>query len=388
MAPDGKILDIKLDTSGKTVRQIIESGSDNGPALRIAQVAPLWTRVPPATYGGAELMVHWLTETLVAMGHEVTLFASADSQTSANLVSVCDENLIGLMEKKLAYNYEYYVIENTIEAMKRAEEFDVIHCHAGAAMIAITSSCPVPVVHTVHAGLDSPDEHWLLDRYPRATVAAISHSQVSTVSPGRRASIPVVYHGCDLQQYRPCFEAGEYLGFIGRMSDYKNPATAIEVAGELAQPLVLAGTPQTASEKEYFDTRIAPFIDDKRISYLGAIEQSLKIDFMQRASTMLFPIQWEEHFGLVMIEAMACGTPVVALKRGSVPEVIDPGVTGYFTDDPEELPELVLRAQQLDRKRIRQQAEERFSLERMSTDYLKLYRNLIARQADNLRQDI
>jgi hypothetical protein len=242
MAPDGKILDIKLDTSGKTVRQIIESGSDNGPALRIAQVAPLWTRVPPATYGGAELMVHWLTETLVAMGHEVTLFASADSQTSANLVSVCDENLIGLMEKKLAYNYEYYVIENTIEAMKRAEEFDVIHCHAGAAMIAITSSCPVPVVHTVHAGLDSPDEHWLLDRYPRATVAAISHSQVSTVSSGRRASIPVVYHGCDLQQYRPCFEAGEYLGFIGRMSDYKNPATAIEVAGELAQPLVLAGT--------------------------------------------------------------------------------------------------------------------------------------------------
>ncbi len=376
-----------MDTPANTDRRIFESAADSGRALRIAQVAPLWTRVPPATYGGAELMVHWLTETLVAMGHEVTLFASGDSQTSADLVSVCDENLIGLMGKQLAYNYDYYVIENTIEALRRAGEFDVVHCHAGAAMIAITSGCPVPVVHTVHAGLDSPDEHWLLDRYPRATVAAISRSQVSTLDPARRATIPVVYHGCDLHEYRPRFEAGEYLGFIGRMSDYKNPVTAIEVAGKLAQPLVLAGTPQTSSEQDYFDTRVAPFIDDQRISYLGAIEQARKIDFMRRASAMLFPIQWEEHFGLVMIEAMACGTPVVALKRGSVPEVIDPDVTGYFTDDPDELPELVLRAQRLDRKRIRQQAEARFSLERMATDYLELYRDLIARQAEDRRRD-
>ncbi len=376
-----------MDTPANTDRRIFESAADSGRALRIAQIAPLWTRVPPATYGGAELMVHWLTETLVAMGHEVTLFASGDSQTSADLVSVCDENLIGLMGKQLAYNYDYYVIENTIEALRRAGEFDVVHCHAGAAMIAITSGCPVPVVHTVHAGLDSPDEHWLLDRYPRATVAAISRSQVSTLDPARRATIPVVYHGCDLREYRPRFEAGEYLGFIGRMSDYKNPVTAIEVAGKLAQPLVLAGTPQTSSEQVYFDTRVAPFIDDQRISYLGAIEQARKIDFMRRASAMLFPIQWEEHFGLVMIEAMACGTPVVALKRGSVPEVIDPDVTGYFTDDPDELPELVLRAQRLDRKRIRQQAEARFSLERMATDYLELYRDLIARQAEDRRRD-
>jgi glycosyltransferase involved in cell wall biosynthesis len=377
MASHWKTLGINVGQENKQLETNKDGDGKIWAPLRIAQVAPLWTRVPPATYGGAELMVHWLTETLVEMGHEVTLFASADSTTSARLVSVCDENLIDKMEKGTAYTYDYYAIENMVEAMRRRQQFDVIHNHAGAAMIAIASACPVPVVHTVHAGLDSPDEHWLLERYPDAMVAAISHSQVSTVNITRRENIPVIYHSCDLQQYQPKYEPGEYLGFIGRMSNNKNPVTAIEVARKLDQPLVLIGTPQTHSEEVYFDTRIAPLIDEKRVQYYGAVDQQRKIDFLRDASVILFPIQWEEHFGLVMIEAMACGTPVVALKRGSVPEVIDPGVTGFFTDNPDELPELVLRAQDLDRHQVRQHAEQRFSLSRMARDYLELYRQLV-----------
>lgn len=353
---------------------------ESSPALRIAQVAPLWTRVPPQAYGGAELMVHWLTETLIDMGQEVTLFASADSQTSASLISVCEENLIDRMGKGLAYNYEYYALENMIEAIRREDQFDLIHCHAGAAMIPLASRSLVPVVHTVHAGLDSPDEHWLLDRYPDARITAISHSQVSTVNPARRKNIPVIYHGCDLEQYQPSYLKGEYLGFIGRMSENKNPAAAIEVASKLEQPLILVGKPQTRSEESYFDTRVSPLIDNDQFRYQAAIDQRQKIEFIRGASVMLFPIQWEEHFGLVMIEAMACGTPVVALARGSVPEVIDQGISGYFTDNIDELPELVIKAQQLNREIVRQQAEKRFSLERMADDYLGLYREMISQQ--------
>lgn len=348
--------------------------------LKIAQIAPLWTRVPPEAYGGAELMVHWLTEDLVRRGHDVTLFASGDSESSAHLVSVCEDNLIDRMARRQAYNYDRYAIANMVECLKRADEFDVIHSHMGAASIPLASLCSAPMLYTIHEGLDSPDEHWLIDNYPGASIAAISHSQISTVPENRRTRIPVVYHGCEFPDQEPK-EPLDYLAFIGRMSALKNPVDAITTARALDMPIRLAGTPQNREEEKYFREFVEPEIDDDRVTYLGAISQTEKSAFLAQAAAVLFPIRWEEHFGLVMIEAMACGTPVVAYRRGSVPEVIDEGISGYIGSRAEELPELVMRALKLDRDRIRLHARKRFSVERMTADYLELYRDLILRSA-------
>ncbi len=346
--------------------------------LKIAQIAPLWTNVPPDTYGGAELMVHWLAEDLVKQGHDVTLFASGDSATSARLVSCCKTNVLDMMSQSRAYNYAGYAAANLADCLRHSDDFDIIHCHLGAATIPYSVLSRTPVIHTVHEGLDSPDEHWLLQRYPEVSIAAISHSQVSSVPKGAKNNMSVIYHSCDLETYKPGPPVCNYLAFIGRMGPQKNPGDAIRAAKVLNMPIRLAGTPQSKSEKQYFHDTIKPQIDGKDVVYLGSISQEEKVDFLSRAAVVLFPIQWEEHFGLVMIESMACGTPVVAIKRGSVPEVIDPGITGYYCDDPDELPELVQKALLLDRKKVRKQAELRFSISRMTHDYLVFYSRIMA----------
>jgi glycosyltransferase involved in cell wall biosynthesis len=347
-------------------------------SLRIAQVAPLWTKVPPDSYGGAELMVHWLTEELVKLGHEVTLYASGDSRTSAKLVSCCERNVISMMADSQAYNYAGYAAANWTECLKGSSSYDLVHCHLGAATIPYSALSRAPVIHTVHEGLDSRDEHWLLRKYPEVTIAAISHSQVATVPDIKTRPVPVIYHGCDTDTYTPGGTPSGYLAFLGRMGPQKNPADAIRTAKELGLPIRLAGTPQSKSEKHYFDEIIKPQIDGANVVYLGSVTQQEKIDLLRQAAAVLFPIQWDEHFGLVMIEAMACGTPVVAIKRGSVPEVIDPGITGYYCDHADELPNLVKQALGLDRHTIRRHAVERFSIPRMVNDYLDLYRKIIA----------
>jgi glycosyltransferase involved in cell wall biosynthesis len=345
--------------------------------LRVAQIAPVWTKVPPDAYGGAELMVYWLTEELVRLGHQVTLFATGDSTTSAKLQSCCEENIIGLMAKLQAYRYEGYAAGNMAECLKQSRDFDIIHCHMGSATIPYTSLSKTPVVHTIHEGLDSQDEHWLLARYPQIPIAAISHAQVSTVPSKLRRNIPIIYHGCDLTKYIPSTSTLGYLAFIGRMSEKKNPAGAIRTAKELQMPIRLAGAPQTETERQYFNEIIKPQIDDDQVIYLGSISQSQKIEFLSHALAVIFPIQWEEHFGLVMIEAMACGTPVVALERGSVTEVIDKGITGYYSTQSERLPDLVRKALLLDRHKVRQQVEGRFSVQRMVNEYVDLYQKII-----------
>jgi glycosyltransferase involved in cell wall biosynthesis len=209
-------------------------------------------------------------------------------------------------------------------------------------------------------------------------IAAISHSQAATIPGIQTHPLPVIYHGCDLDTYSPSETHSNYLAFLGRMGPQKNPADAIRTAKALNLPIRLAGTPQSKSEKQYFDAEIQPQIDGKNVIYLGSITQQEKVEFLRQAAAVLFPIQWDEHFGLVMIEAMACGTPVVAIKRGSVPEVIDPGITGYFCDHPGEMPALVKLALELDRGMIRQHACTRFSIARMTRDYLDLYRKTIA----------
>jgi glycosyltransferase involved in cell wall biosynthesis len=346
--------------------------------LRIAQVSPLWAAVPPKSYGGAELMVHWLTEALVEMGHEVTLFASGDSKTSAKLEAVCNHNLLETMKRGDAYKYDCYAASNFAEALHKSDSFDVIHCHVGASMIPFGSISRTPVLHTVHAGLDSVDEQWVLKQYPDVPIVAISNSQVVVTPVERRQNIRIIYHGCDFDTYEFSAEPGKYLAFIGRMGPHKNPVGAMRIAQASGLPIVLAGQPQNSSEKSYFTEMVKPLLDAKNVTYLGSISHREKIDFLKGASALLFPIQWEEHFGLVMIEAMACGTPVIGWKRGSVSEVIDFGKTGFYGNSEEELASFVPQALSLERESVHKYALSRFSHRRMASEYVDMYNSLIS----------
>lgn len=353
----------------------------NSPAsarpLRIAQVAPLWARVPPATYGGIELRLHWLTEELVARGHDVTLFASGDSETSAKLRAVCASNLIDAMARGEAYQYEGYANANLVEAVRRCNDFDIIHCHVGCTHIPMSVLSQVPLVHTIPTTL-AVDEYWVLNRYPEVPVVAISRAQIAAVPEPRRQSIRVIHHGCDIDAYdfEPFPE--NYLAFLGRMGPHKSPVDAIHVARAVGMPLVMGGEPQNSSEQQYFTERVYPLIDGKNVRYLGPVDHETKKALLKNARALIFPIQWEEPFGLVMIESMACGTPVVACNRGSVSEVIDFGTTGFYTDSVDGLASLVPPALALDRAAVRARVRERFSRQRMTDEYVALYRSLLS----------
>ena len=344
--------------------------------LRIAEVAPLWTSVPPEKYGGTELMVSWLTEELVKRGHDVTLFASADSRTSAKLRPVCECNIIQAMARGEAYQYEAYAVSAFVESLKDAASFDLIHSHLGCALIPIAELSRTPVLHTIHSSL-LIDELWILMRCPNAPIAAISRSQVAQALQQGRENIRVIYHGCDFDLLKPSFAAGKYLAFIGRMSPQKNPLGAIQVATKAGLPIVLAGKPQTASEEVYFNEQVKPLFNGRNVIYRGDVSQSQKSDFLGNASALLMPIEWEEPFGLAMIEAMACGTPVVACRRGSVPEVVDSGKTGFYANSVDELASLVPRALALNRRTVWEHARARFNHFRMADDYVNVFEALV-----------
>jgi glycosyltransferase involved in cell wall biosynthesis len=331
-------------------------------------------RVPPDEYGGAELMVHWLTEELVRIGHDVTLFASADSVSSARLHPVCDRPIVEAMGRAEAHQYEGYAVSGLAQALERSREFDVVHSHIGPLGIPLGALTETPVVHTVHAGLDSVDEHWLLARHPNARVVAISDSQVSTVDAARRRDISTVYHGLRFSDYEFSNDHDGYVLFLGRMGPNKNPAGAIRIARAAGYPIVLAGRPQNRSETTYFEDDVEPLFGGEGVTYAGSVSQEEKVRLLRRAAALVFPIEWDEHFGLVMIEAMACGTPVLALKRGSVPEVVDDGVTGYHGTSESDLVAALPRVVQLDRASVERHARVRFSVERMTADYVEIYR--------------
>ena len=345
-------------------------------ALRIAQVAPLWTSVPPATYGGAELMVHWLTEELVSRGHQVDLFASGDSVTRATLHSVCERHLIEAMERGEAHVYEPWAAAAMAEALARDSEYDVIHCHLGASMVPLGRLARTPVVHTIHTDLKAVDELRVLERYADVPIAAISASQVNGLPEDRPGPLRIIHHGCDFDTYEPRYEAGEHLAFLGRMGPHKNPVGAIDIARGAGMPLVMAGSPQDEAEAEYFTREVEPRIDGESVLWLGDVDHPAKVDLLRKAAALLFPIEWDEPFGLVMIEAMACGTPVLAHRRGSVPEVIEHGVTGFHAETPGLLRTLVGRTRSLDRRGVREAARRRFGHRRMVDDYVDLYRQL------------
>ena len=344
--------------------------------LRIAQVAPLWVNVPPGTYGGIELLIKLLCDELVQRGHDVTLFATSRAQTGAKLRPVTDEILMDMMSDGSASIYEYYGNACAADALAARGEFDLLHFHIGNQWIPMGALADKPVLFTLHTQLGADDE-WVIRRYPRVPLAAISKCQVKSVAARHPHPIPVVYNGCDFSRFDPSFEPGKYLAFLGRMSHDKNPLGAIRIAQRAGMPVVLAGVPQSAKEEKYFDQEIKPLIDGVNVRYIGAANHAQKSKLLREAAALLFPVQWEEPFGLVMIEAMACGTPVIGRALGSVPEVVDEGVTGYYGNDPETMHELVPRALALDRAGVRARAQERFSYQRMVDEYLRLYEWLI-----------
>lgn len=348
--------------------------------LRIAQVSPLWTCIPPATYGGIELLLKLLVDELVDQGHEVTLFATADCKTKGRLHPIAEACLTDLMARGEAYAFEHYANAVVAEAIRRASEFDVIHYHLTPGWLPLASLSKTPAVFTLHTCAVKDDE-WAFARYPQVEVAAISRFQVAETEARLGRSFPVVYNGCDFGAYEPSFAPGKYLAFLGRMSHAKNPAGAIAIAKAVGMPLVMAGQPQNGEEQHYFAQEVQPHIDGERVRWLGPVNHGQKADLLQNAAALLFPIQWDEPFGLVMIEAMACGTPVVGVRRGSVGEVVTPGVTGFTAGTPGELAPLVEAALKLDRRKVREAAEAQFGYQKMVASYLDLYRRLVARSA-------
>ena len=345
----------------------------SGNKLRIAQVAPLWTAIPPVNYGGIELLLALLCEGLIDRGHDVTLFASGDCRTRAKLRPIIPLNLTELMSRGEALMYEYYLNAVMAAVMAAQDEFDVIHCHLPPAWMPFAAAIRKPCIFTLHTCPHADDE-WVMRNFPHVRVAAISRAQIAGAALRLSREFPVVYNGVDFAAYDASFEPGKYLAFLGRMSPEKNPLDAIRIAKSSGMPIILAGRPQNSSEAAYFQKNIEPLIDGERVRWIGLVNHPQKVELLRNAAALIFPIQWEEPFGLVMIEAMACGAPVLAVRRGSVGEVVDEGITGFTAESPDALAPLVAKTCALDRRRVREQARSRFGSDKMVDDYAALYR--------------
>jgi glycosyltransferase involved in cell wall biosynthesis len=335
--------------------------------MKIAVLSPVWFPVPPTRYGGIEWIVSLLAEGLVRAGHDVTLFASGDSSTEAHLVSIYDEApsaSIGLTQVELRH---------ALSCFERASDFDVINDHSGPLGIVLGGVVDTPVVHTVHGPLGG--EPGLL--YSTLT-SVVPEVGLISLSMNQRKPLPDLNwvancpNALELDVYPVHPHKGDYLLFLGRMSPEKGCHRAIEVAKEADMPLLIAGKMQDQAEKEFFEAQVRPKLG-YGIEYLGEVDQGKKVDLLQNARVTLFPIEWEEPFGLVMIESMACGTPVVATRWGAVPEVIDDGRTGVIVDHYREMAGVIERASELDPLDCRRYVEERFSSERMVRDYEDAY---------------
>ena len=344
--------------------------------MRIAQVAPLYESVPPKLYGGTERIVSYLTEELVREGHEVTLFASGDSMTQARLVPVCPESL------RLAPNCIDQLAHHVLMleyVFNERRNFDIIHFHIDYLHFPLSRREQIVNVTTLHGRLDIPELAPLYQVFRDMPVVSISDAQ--------RDPLPwanwqgTVYHGLPENQltFRP--GRGEYLAFLGRISPEKGLDEAIKIAQLVGMPLRVAAKIDRA-DQEYFETCIKSRLHDPLIEFTGEIGYPEKNDFLGDAAALLFPINWPEPFGLVMIEAMACGTPVIAYPRGSVPEIVDDGITGFLVHNAEEAAKAVEGIAAIERRSCRRRFEERFSARRMSEDYLALYERLVNGQSE------
>ena len=338
--------------------------------MKIAQVAPLAESVPPKLYGGTERVIAWLIDELVELGHEVTLFASGDSRTRATLVPAWPRGLRLGRPRSDPLAAQAIQLE---EVARHARDFDVIHCHVDWLTLPVLSRLGVPFVTTTHGRLDLPGLPDVVARFPDAPLVSISHNQRASLASANW--LGTVYHGLPADSLRPADERGTYLAFLGRLSKDKGPEAAMRIARAAGIPLHMAAK-LPKGEKGYFKEQLEPKIDGTQVRLTGEVNDQTKQAFLAGAAALLFPIDWPEPFGLVMIEAMACGTPVIAFRSGSVPEVVDDGVTGFVVDGEAEAIQAIGRLDELDRRQVRRRFEERFTADRMAQEYVRLYEQL------------
>src|ERR1700691_2060879 len=348
--------------------------------MHIAQIAPLTEAIPPKLYGGTERVVSWLTEELIALGHEVTLFASGDSVTSARLEAgwpralrldgaVRDPNALHMMMLERVY--------------QRSAEFDFLHFHLDYYPFSLFSRQPTPFVTTLHGRLDLPEHQPVFDTFSTIPVVSISNAQRRPLPQANW--VRTVYHGLPERLLEPKPVKPSYFAFLGRIAPEKGIDRAIRIAQHCGTPLKVAAKVDRA-DREYFDEKIHPQIKAaSNVEFIGEISDREKSDFLSGAIALLVPIDWPEPFGLVMIEAMACGTPVIAYNRGSVPEIIEAGLTGFVVEDEAGAIGAVDRLGHLSREKIRKRFEERFTARRMALDYLSVYRSLSDAVTPHLR---
>src|SRR5215203_5087497 len=340
--------------------------------MKIAQIAPLMESVPPRLYGGTERIVSYLTEELVALGHDVTLFASGDSITPANLVPCVPKAL--RLDASVIDAIPYYMLMLD-RVRQHADDFDVLHFHIDQFQFPLFRSIAGQTVTTLHGRQDLPDLLPLYLGFDDMPLVSISNDQRRPVPNANFAA--TVYHGLPVGLHRPAERPrGNYVAFLGRISPEKRPDRAIAIARALHIPLKIAAKVDRVDEA-YFRTTIEPLLDGFGVEFIGEINEHQKTQFLGEARALLFPIDWPEPFGLSMIEAMACGTPVLAFRCGSVPEIVDDGVTGAIVDTMEQAISALPQVLALDRRAVRQRFEQRFSATRMAKDYVGVYRSLL-----------
>ena len=338
--------------------------------MRIAQVAPLAEAVPPKLYGGTERVVSWLTDELVRQGQDVTLFASANSRCEGSLVHVVPRALrLGGIRDHTAST-----LVMLDQVRQRADEFDIIHFHIDLLHFPLFKDHFSKCITTLHGRLDLPDFHPIYRAFPEMPLVSISNDQRRPMPPVNWMS--TIHHGLAPELYRFNPEGGDYLAFLGRISPEKRPDRAIEIAKRSNVPLKIAAKVDPV-DRDYFKREIEPLLDHPLVEFIGEIDDAKKSDFLGQALALVFPIDWPEPFGLVMIEAMAVGTPVIAWGHGSVQEVIDHGVSGLIVTSVDEAIEAVRQVRCIDRRAARESFETRFTASRMAMDYIETFENLL-----------
>ena len=339
--------------------------------MKIAQVAPLIESVPPRFYGGTERIVSYLTEELVRLGHDVTLFASGDSITGAELAPCCTQALRLDPTVRDIIPHFMLMIDKVRE---HADEFDILHFHIDLFHFPLFRSLAKQTLTTLHGRQDLGDLKPFYSRFGEMSLVSISNDQRKPLPHAN--FVATIHHGIPAELHRPSFEQGSYLAFLGRISPEKRPDRAIRIARAAGIPLKIAAKVDKVDE-DYFRNDILPLLDGPGVEFIGEINEHEKTKFLGEAAALLFPVDWPEPFGLVMIEAMACGTPVLAFRGGSIPEVIDVGVTGDVVESEEEAIAALPAILSYDRRAVRQRFEQRFTARRMAENYVSTYRRLL-----------
>jgi glycosyltransferase involved in cell wall biosynthesis len=346
--------------------------------MRIAQISPLIESVPPRLYGGTERIVSYLTEELVALGHEVTLFASGDSMTSAELVA-CSPRALRLDPDVRDPIPHYMLMIDKVR--ERAEDFDLLHFHIDVLHFPLFHTLADRTITTLHGRQDMADLKPFYYRFADMPLVSISDAQRLPIAHAN--FVATIRHGLPTDANPPCFEPrGGYVAFLGRISPEKRPDRAIRIARAAGLPLKIAAKVDKA-DLDYFKDEIEPLLDGPGVEFIGEISERDKAEFLGQASALLFPVDWPEPFGLAMIEAMACGTPVLAFRCGSIPEVIDDGVTGRIVETEEEAVPALTALLDYDRRAVRRRFEQRFTSPRMAKDYVSAYRALLRKHETN-----